>query len=323
MRPKRRSLSLEQKVFIVRTFYETKDPKSVREAFNQQFGIDLSESSADILIPKIVTTFENSGSVTQNYPYEEESNSERVIFKDSNGTEIVYNVVFEDSHHVIQTEVEDESLTVFEEDANTDDKIEILVESPLQDQSLNSVTESPPSRNKKVALTPKERYAQRNQKHTCQFCSKVFSGRYLWAHYKKSHPKEKIYKCRTCDQLLQKWDEYKAHISSHEKADYPCSECGKNFQNTSAYNRHMKSHRGQKDHVCTYCAKGFQEATTLTLHLRSHTGEKPYKCGSCSKAFATKSSLVVHQRTHTGERPYKCNFCDKAFADTSTRNVRD
>lgn len=44
-------------------------------------------------------------------------------------------------------------------------------------------------------------------------------------------------------------------------------------------------------------------------------------CIYCPKMFISNAALVTHLRTHTNERPYKCHYCDKCFKQKGARTV--
>lgn len=337
MRHRKKSLSLQQKVFILRTYYECKDVQEVKNATEDSFQLQASPSFT-ATISKLVDTFESTGSVNQSYSYEvipleikaqertkdyapEDIQTGDVMILEGSGDTVLYDVIIEEAEDERDAELEDAKPEAV---PDNDDDIEFTIEEEEDEVVLSTPTDSAVT----ASMTAKEKAARlkerRSKKHACKYCNKVFCGRYLVAHYKKKHSDKAVYPCSKCPEAFRKWSDYTDHRATHQhqKPTLQCEFCHKPMANVSTFNRHMKSHLGVREHVCELCGKTFQEAVALKLHRRSHTGEKPYDCKICGKAFATKSSWTVHNRTHTGEKPYKCTYCDKAFADSSTRNVR-
>lgn len=355
MRHRKKSLTLAQKVFILRTYYECKDVHWVKAAIQTNFQVTTTPSFTST-ITKIINTFESTGTVNQSYSYEVEDVPEQqqelpiespdnvMILKDS-GETVIYDVIVEDDEEdvvEILTEGNAENHLQKEEVVEEEvmDVVEVQVESTEeapepQTEALTIAEEDELAlfthNSNKVndhQMTPKEKadtlQEQRNQRHPCRYCNKFFSGRFIIAHYTKFHNEEAIHPCEQCQEQFFNLSDMKIHLAKHKKKGktLQCQFCDKFMSNTSTYNRHMKKHTGERKHICGQCGKGFQEAIALKLHSRLHTGEKPHGCDICGKSFATKSSWTVHHRTHTGEKPYKCQYCPKSFSDSSTRKVR-
>lgn len=345
MRPKRSELTLKEKVFIVKKFYQLNDVVEVQETVENRFKKKLNESVQTTIL-KIVKAFESTGHVNSHYFYDggaDESDPEadlppvakekatktakeveielRVVKASVEGDaakaagepEEIYEI-FEVTAGQAQEEEEDEAVVPEEEQVLEEDDPNYVPEDSIEEEE-----EPSSSPGKKTSSSSS---ASRKKRVACRYCQKVFCGRYLYAHYSKVHSKEPKYICPTCKATFFTFADFKAHRSEHAQTKLECQYCHKVLPNTSTFNRHVKGHLGVRDHVCDVCGKGFQEASTLKLHMRSHTGERPHKCKTCAKGFISVASLRVHERVHTGEKPYKCNYCDKAFSDSSTRNVR-
>lgn len=349
MRHRKKPLSLQHKVFILRNYYQSSDVQVVRNALAETFEIQASDALSDTVLA-IVVNFELTGSVNQVYSYDDQeevegtSKSSEVVILEANGEPVVYDLIIEQVEDdesrveelVVMEEEEEEEVKEIVEDvehADEEECEEAEEEQEEEEGQLIEVIETkqsdsieyPPRDQKSNKMTPAERAniskEKRNGKQKCRFCDKSLSARYLVNHYKMKHPNENGYKCALCDVSFKEFDEYKAHKATHGKGLLSCKYCNKVLQSVSTLNRHMKKHLLEKEHVCEWCGKGFHEALTLKVHIRSHTGEKPYSCKECGKSFATQSCWIVHKRTHTGEKPYKCQYCDKGFIDSSTRKV--
>lgn len=344
MRHRKKTLSLQHKVFIVKSYYNFDDLEKVRISLAENFKIVSGESFIHI-IRKIVDGFEKTGSVNQAYFYEVQEETPRKIKTEDlfilgeNAQEVAYNLIItdfgesekvpevqrtvqvEEEYQIEQVEILQVEAEEEEDDAEEQPQTVVTVkeveEITEEEEFLLSTDQESPGRK----MTADEKEQRRNSKIKCKYCKRSFSGKYLINHYRKVHGDEKLFQCQACTSSFSNWSDFVVHRATHPKESLFCELCNKTMSTKSTFNRHMKQHKGVKSHICSYCKKAFMEAGTLRQHLLLHTGEKPNVCKTCGKSFTTKGSLIVHNRVHTGERPYKCNYCDKAFMDTSTRNV--
>ncbi|XP_008555602.1 zinc finger protein 415 [Microplitis demolitor] len=158
----------------------------------------------------------------------------------------------------------------------------------------------------------------------CKNCEKIFVCESTLKIHRKSHFKEKPFRCVDCGKEFSQLRNYKYHRSVHEGTGEfaaTCPECGKLFNDRSYLGSHMKIHRNKKEYACNDCGKSFNQRVAYNMHVRIHTGVKPHNCDQCGKAFSRKMLLKQHMRTHSGERPYQCHICNKAFADKSNMTL--
>ena len=139
-----------------------------------------------------------------------------------------------------------------------------------------------------------------------------------------TEPKQKTYKCSTCDKSFKHQCEVKRHEMIHIGVKpFACDVCGRAFTQKATLNNHKLIHTGERPFSCEVCYKTFTRKAYLTMHLRTHTGERPYSCETCGKSFISKTDLTQHYRVHTGEKPYTCDTCGKSFAQKSTLTVHE
>lgn len=247
MRHKKKQLTLQQKVFIVKTFYQCNDVDAVRKEMAKNFQIHSHLTSINPVINKLVAAFESSGSVNQSYSYEvsdeEEAEKENLkvqlkdIPEESPGNEIVYDVFLVDSGELNAT-VAGPYDTIIEEVEvllPPDTPTEVVTKTNLSDQDKTNPTKD------------------RRSKKKCRYCQKEFCGRYLVAHYRKIHGDKAVYICGVCEEPFMKWEDYKEHKAEHIKERcLKCPECDKVYPTMGTFNRHLKHHSGQRNHICEW-----------------------------------------------------------------------
>lgn len=253
MRHKKKQLTLPQKVFIVKTFYQCNDVEAVRKAIAKNFQVH-SNSSIHPVIDKLVASFETSGSVNQSYSYEvseedvgkedlkvQPGNQPEDVPEELPENEIVYDVFLVEEEAELNANGSDLPYdTIIEEEEL------LLPSSEAPDPSVEA------TKNNLQDKTNRSK-DRRSKKHTCRYCQKEFCGRYLVPHYRKMHSDKAVYICSVCDEPFMAWEDYKEHKAQHIKQRcLKCPECDKVYPTMGTYNRHLKHHSGQRNHVCEW-----------------------------------------------------------------------
>ncbi|ENN76601.1 hypothetical protein D910_05775 [Dendroctonus ponderosae] len=123
-----------------------------------------------------------------------------------------------------------------------------------------------------------------------------------------------VYRCQDCNEVFQKFHQYKFHRAQHSIERRTCKICHLLCQGVTKLNEHMFVHTGEKPFKCDKCKKGFTSANTLKCHMECHRLEFNFKCETCGKTFKTKRSLRGHMDTHAKKvKDFTCMFCKEEF----------
>ncbi|XP_073966165.1 uncharacterized protein [Choristoneura fumiferana] len=146
----------------------------------------------------------------------------------------------------------------------------------------------------------------------------AFTSKSSLNYHKKTHTKEKSFKCNYCEFSCTQKESLTRHIRTHTGQKlYTCNVSSSSFSDKSNLADHEKTHTKERPHKCNLCNYACIQKHNLTRHIRMHTGEKPYNCNHCTYSTADKSHLTTHIRKHTGEKPYNCNHCTFSAASKS------
>ncbi|BFZ19402.1 hypothetical protein BsWGS_22441 [Bradybaena similaris] len=169
-----------------------------------------------------------------------------------------------------------------------------------------------------VSILNRQRKYTEEEPEKCDSGASVPQAGQLNIH-KRTHTRERPYKCDDCNASVSKFCYLKTHMRTHTgERPYKCDNCGASFTQAGHLKKHMRTHTGERPYKCDDCEASFAQADDLKKHKRTHTGERPYKCDDCGASFTEAGSLKRHKRTHTGERPYKCDDCGASFAQAGS-----
>ncbi|CAL4112051.1 unnamed protein product [Meganyctiphanes norvegica] len=150
--------------------------------------------------------------------------------------------------------------------------------------------------------------------YKCRQCNDIFLSEVARLRHNKVHSVKEKHQCKFCEECFVNESQKVKHQRKHFELDpYKCILCEKSFTAQCGLERHQRIHNGEKTFKCNHCEKSFIQDVTLARHLRTHTGEKPYQCTHCEKSFSRRYTLIRHNKTHNGEKLFQCSFCDKAF----------
>lgn len=148
------------------------------------------------------------------------------------------------------------------------------------------------------------------------FSEKDFALNYIET--KNANEDPGILQCEQCGSIFQTNQEFKCHLSAHNKKKlYQCIYCPKQFTRAETQRIHTRSHLGIKPYMCEICGLSSTKHQDLLRHMKIHSDDRNYKCNTCGRAFKRSADLISHIRTHTGARPYKCYLCDKDYTSHS------
>lgn len=128
------------------------------------------------------------------------------------------------------------------------------------------------------------------------------------AAHKRSHTKEKPYKCEfnDCGHECSSQSNLKVHSRTHTREKpYQCEFYGCDFKCSIQSNleTHSRIHSDLKLYKCDFpgCMYAANQSSNLNLHKQTHTGIKSYKCEFplCGADFFSKGNLKRHAESHT------------------------
>lgn len=154
----------------------------------------------------------------------------------------------------------------------------------------------------------------------CEFCSKIFSTKYVLAYHIKSDHlgMKRTYLCPTCGKSFSQKNSYLQHANVHMGIrPYQCDVCGKSFSYEKSLKEHRYMHEEDKQFECPVCKKKFRQSSGVAIHMKIHKERKDYVCSACGKGFSQKQALIRHERIHAGEKPFTCGVCKRNFTDSS------
>jgi len=139
----------------------------------------------------------------------------------------------------------------------------------------------------------------------CRKCGKRLSASAMALH-KKSHSKDRPYKCENCEKRYK----LRAHLQRHvqlcynKPMKYKCRYCEARFRTFSPeLVRHERTeHLNIKPAQCPICKHNWTDTRNMRRHLRMHTQEKPHKCSICNKAFTRRDNRDTHEANIHGQR---------------------
>lgn len=152
---------------------------------------------------------------------------------------------------------------------------------------------------------------------TCNDCGKEFASKErLYTHRKTVHmgiPQLVRIKCPICKEIFNSSYLKNKHLAQvHRNGEIKtrtCHVCCTDYELYDDYKAHIDSHEGY--FICVTCGHNFIDELSLTLHIDSHRTFDPefrrFKCDACGYRLASKAQIVVHLRKHFDLDPYVCD----------------
>ena len=103
--------------------------------------------------------------------------------------------------------------------------------------------------------------------------------------------------CSLISELTSLLAKLKIHKRSHSKEKvYKCTIC----EHSSSYNLgiHMRTHNGEKPFKCGQCEFAAFQKGGLRIHMIKHNGVKSIKCDQCDFATGYRAHLKKHKSLH-------------------------
>lgn len=346
---RRRSLSIAEKVFIIRSYYENRgDVEVVHQAYDREFHMETTDCFLK-LVKKLVTSFEKYASVAQEFPLESNVVVRKGVSPKPLPLEIKLEpvVVLIESHYSteIPLKQEQEIKEEVEEELNNSsfiDHVENEVadndfewpEENDQDQEPKKKRKRKPTEDKSDQEPKKKRQRKPIEQKSivCPDCGIILKNAKSYATHKQQHSNRET-PCKICGRPFTVSSKRRLHEQTHlapaERAllHRICTVCGEPVK--EPFKKHMQRKHPEvlgpvQQFECDQCGKEFRNQFTFRDHQRrTHNDQRVRKfpCPQCPKAYFYKTSLNLHILTHTGERQFKCEFCGHAFYDQSTLRV--
>lgn len=347
------SLSLYQKVFIVKHFYKLgEDVDSVLHAFQREFSKGM-HSEIYNLISQIIHTFESTGSIANDFYYRKiavsKTKQEDEDGEEDDKGEIMYLPVCDvQEETIIETDPDiyiQEHLSITATDGPEDEAVdakeaEIIEDCTTEDDAEPVVGEHEDEEEGEVEMTgntASSNETTESESETADSGSdtefkvrtpgrrETGGGRRQQEQNtpmnqqqrtkRKPNGNSKSPNQRFCE-ICNKYIRscYSEHMSTHSNVrEYECKVCLKAFTTVRYLKEHLMTHAEGK-FVCGICGKASKTKSNHNSHMKVHGAEKKFQCSVCEMKFLRPQGLKRHMLTHTGEKPFKCRHCTQEFA---------
>ncbi|XP_018319496.1 histone H4 transcription factor-like isoform X2 [Agrilus planipennis] len=157
-------------------------------------------------------------------------------------------------------------------------------------------------------------YCSKNEIIECQWmgCSFKCSSQYKLADHLRSHTKEKMVACPTCEATFATKTKFYDHRKRQlpvEEQSYQCSQCTKMFPSERLLKDHIRSHVNH--YKCPMCDMTCPKPSSLATHIRfRHFSERPVTCSLCEHRCVNKQDLLQHMLVHCSKSLFECEECN-------------
>lgn len=341
-------MTLQQKVFIVKNYYQITDMFEVRKAFIRSYSMHVEEGILEVFF-KIVTQFELTGSVIPAVYYETPSRDTVAAEKSSpqavTPSKKARKLGKKREERLILTipdsEEEDESGQPQPHTPDEDhlqpvsdrtDRVDWNLDLAADQQDANTVLYAASPDPAEAHHEGDDKVADREEEpETEDNIDEIEDPDYIESESeqevevvapknkrtKRSPTKKPRVECPICQKTYTK-EFLRSHMTKHDREGrtYVCSQCDATFDKYDGLRVHLEGHIPANKYTfkCPTCRGKFVSEEKLNLHQKVHTKPKQYICEHCGMFFATPDAMRVHTRTHTGEKPLKCSKCEASFA---------
>ena len=186
-------------------------------------------------------------------------------------------------------------------------------------------------------------------KYHCLKCGRKYEDvLVLNHHFKITHEKATLFKCKICFKRFQIESNLQRHMTLHHDKHFFPGKKHEKYEGVKVLNHEKKN---LKQHValchdkkfspevklfrCSQCPNFFDKQSNLNHHMilmhgsikndkqlspdaekeLDNAGKKRYNCSICEKDFGQKSHLKHHViSVHEGKKDHKCPLCEKGFS---------
>ena len=167
----------------------------------------------------------------------------------------------------------------------------------------------------------------------CKFCSFIELDGFhqlMLKHYKKEHPKYKLFTCNLCHYKTNYMINLKGHKESkHEESIFPCDQCDFKSKWKTSLSEHRRTvhqifkyktqgNMKSKELLCDKCGFGSMSEKLMENHTMTQCKKisiDSFPCNVCDKVSSTATALYRHMvRTHTKKLQTcaQCGFIAKS-----------
>lgn len=127
--------------------------------------------------------------------------------------------------------------------------------------------------------------------------------------------------CEICHKFIKAC--FSEHLATHSThRDFVCKVCSKAFTTVRYLKEHLQTHE-EASYVCEVCGWKSKTKSNYHSHKKVHSNDKKFECTICPLKFIRSQGLRRHMMTHTGEKPYKCRHCDQVFGSFMTHQMHE
>lgn len=345
---RRKQLTVAQKVFIVKKYYQISDMFEVRTSFSRSYSIKTTEKIVESFF-NIVTQFELTGSVTQNVFYDtfEEEPKDKEEEDDETPTS--------PKRRGRKPREKKKERIILKVPESEDDEGQVEVEQPVVMQTVNLDTKTEPPMQWNLDLGNGQQGG--NIIITVATTPEIVPEEQLFEigeiiHHKgllgdpeevqaeaqddEDYEEEPIAEGNDASDSEEDSDEVeepkekkkkkqvvKLAKGSLHKPRLECIVCQKTYTKVFFRSHMLKHDREGYTYECKLCDQTFVKYEGLRIHEEEHIPVTKYgfKCGTCAQKFVSEEKLLLHQKTHAEPKTFICEWCAATFTKSDSLRV--